>query len=225
MNSEGLFTPIRDGLLFDMTSHFYPSRSYGACSEKLRLDDNTSHFFGYVLSGSATLIASESLKSVELSERTYFSLPGPIEILPQGRVIVFQRYGYRGFPLVGGPLEPMGRLSYIDHCTASLIVPPARLSDPCLNQLVFPPGIYQTQHTHPTIRLGLVYEGHGVCHLENGENHDLTVGTTFCLPPHQRHCFESKDKTLGVIAYHPDTDVGPTDESHPMLNRTYIQRK
>lgn len=208
-----------------MTSHFYPSRSYGACSEKLRLDDSTSHFFGYVLSGSLTLKASESFQTIELQERMYFSAPGPLELIPHGRTIVFQRFGYRGLPLVGGPLESMGRLSYIDQCTASLIVSPARMSDPCLNQLVFPPGIFQTQHTHPTIRLGVVYEGHGVCHLQNGEKFDLVPGTTFCLPAHQPHCFESKAETLGVIAFHPDTDTGPTDESHPMLNRTYLSKK
>lgn len=207
-----------------MTSHFYPSRSYGTCAERLSLEDRTSHFFGYVLTGEATLKASESLQSVRLCERMYFSLPGPVEILPHGRVIVFQRFGYRGLPMVGGPIETMGRLSYIDQCTASLIVPPARMTDPCLNQLVFPPGIKQTQHTHPTIRLGLVYEGHGTCHLENGQKHELTVGTAFCLPAHQPHFFESKDQTLGVIAFHPDTDTGPTDGSHPMLNRTYISR-
>jgi len=224
MKLDRFFSPIRDGILFDMTTHFYPSRAYGACREKLRLDDFTSHFFGYVLSGTATLKASESLQTVELHERMYFSLPGPIEIFPHGKVVVFQRFGYRGLPLIGGPIEPMGRLSYIDQCTASLIVPPARMTDPCLNQLVFPPQILQTQHTHPTIRLGLVYEGFGICHLGNGEKQELTVGTTFCLPAHQPHCFESKDQTLGVIAFHPDTDTGPTDGSHPMLNRTYISK-
>jgi hypothetical protein len=224
MIPDAFFTPLRDGTLFDMTSHFYPSRSYGSCAEKLVLADNTSHFFGYVLSGEATLKARESMQSIELNERMYFSLPGPIEILPRGRVIVFQRFGYRGLPTIGGPIEAMGRLSYIDQCTASLIVPPARMTDPCLNQLVFPPGVHQSQHTHPTIRLGLVYEGHGICHLQNGQKQELSVGTAFCLPAHQPHCFESKDKTLGVIAFHPDTDTGPTDESHPMLNRTYISK-
>jgi hypothetical protein len=25
-----------------------------------------------------------------------------------------------------------------------------------------------------------------------------------------------------VLAFHPDSDFGPTDEDHPMLNRTYF---
>jgi hypothetical protein len=29
---------------------------------------------------------------------------------------------------------------------------------------------------------------------------------------------------MDVIAFHPDSDWGPTDEKHPMLNRTYLVR-
>lgn len=32
----------------------------------------------------------------------------------------------------------------------------------------------------------------------------------------------SSPKELNVIAYHPDTDWGPQDEDHPMLNRTWV---
>ena len=31
------------------------------------------------------------------------------------------------------------------------------------------------------------------------------------------------DEALRVIAYHPDTDTGPTHTDHPMINRTYIE--
>jgi hypothetical protein len=33
---------------------------------------------------------------------------------------------------------------------------------------------------------------------------------------------ESKS-SLDVIAFHPDSDWGPTDGTHPMLNRTYLR--
>jgi hypothetical protein len=29
-------------------------------------------------------------------------------------------------------------------------------------------------------------------------------------------------RTMEIVAYHPDSDWGPTDTDHPMLNRTYI---
>ena len=28
---------------------------------------------------------------------------------------------------------------------------------------------------------------------------------------------------MDVIAYHPDSDWGPTDETHPMVNRTFVE--
>ena len=27
---------------------------------------------------------------------------------------------------------------------------------------------------------------------------------------------------MDVVAFHPDSDWGPTDAAHPMLNRTYV---
>jgi hypothetical protein len=32
----------------------------------------------------------------------------------------------------------------------------------------------------------------------------------------------TEDSHLDVIAYHPDTDFGPTDDNHPMINRTWF---
>jgi hypothetical protein len=31
------------------------------------------------------------------------------------------------------------------------------------------------------------------------------------------------DSIMVVIAYHPDSDFGPEDQNHPMINRTIVQ--
>eukprot|EP00968_Pinguiococcus_pyrenoidosus_P010274 scaffold803_cov310-Pinguiococcus_pyrenoidosus.AAC.187 len=37
------------------------------------------------------------------------------------------------------------------------------------------------------------------------------------------HAFATKgDEQMCVIAFHPDSDFGPQDECHPMINRTII---
>jgi hypothetical protein len=36
------------------------------------------------------------------------------------------------------------------------------------------------------------------------------------------HSFATKDEPMRVIAYHPDSDFGPTHEDHPMINRTMV---
>ena len=33
------------------------------------------------------------------------------------------------------------------------------------------------------------------------------------------------DEALLVIAYHPDSDFGPTHERHPMINRTIVPKR
>ena len=44
----------------------------------------------------------------------------------------------------------------------------------------------------------------------------------FCLPEGDVHSFKTSTQIMDIIAYHPDSDFGPTDENHPMLNKTLI---
>jgi mannose-6-phosphate isomerase-like protein (cupin superfamily) len=67
-----------------------------------------------------------------------------------------------------------------------------------------------------------VLSGSGDCVLDDGRV-PLRPGLVFAIDPGIRHCFESGAEGLSVAAYHPDSEGGPTDESHPMLNRTYRQ--
>lgn len=136
-------------------------------------------------------------------------------------VWIVRQDGYAGMFGIGGPIEPVGRLKYIDGCTDSILVPPVKKGDPCLNHLHFPVGISQTMHTHPDIRLGVVAKGYGKCVTERRE-YDLVPGLVFAILPDGKHCFKTNKHTMDIIAFHPTTDVGPTDEAHPMINRTIV---
>ena len=76
-------------------------------------------------------------------------------------------------------------------------------------------------HTHESVRCGLIIRGHGWCNLPE-QRIELTKGMVWLLPEGSKHAFETTDQSLDVIAWHPDTDMGPSDEDHPMLNRTYV---
>ena len=119
--------------------------------------------------------------------------------------------------------EELGRLSYIDGCSDSLLVYPPRLGDPTLNYLYFPPGIDQSFHTHPSVRIGCVIQGEGKASLRDKEI-DLLPGIMFALEEKELHRFRTSASgdVMKIIAFHPDGDWGPTDENHTMLNRTYI---
>jgi hypothetical protein len=115
----------------------------------------------------------------------------------------------------------VGRLSYIDGCRDTLLVAPVVRGDPCLNLLSLPGGLVQTDHQHPSERVGLVVAGGGVCVSGPGRRDELAHGSLFVLPPGLVHRFESDpDAGLLLMAWHPDSDSGPTDDDHPMLNRT-----
>lgn len=183
--------------------------------------------YGYVLTGQAEVAPLDPRWSARLGSGGYFSVPGRFKLeVGDGLVVLITRHGFRG-QLVSGALEKRGRLSYIDGCSDSLLVYPPRQGDPCFNHLHFPPGIHQTQHTHPSIRVGIVTGGNGQAFRvpsagNSGWEKDLTTGCVFLLPEQEQHSFRTKDETMDVVAFHPDSDWGPTDAAHPMRNRTYI---
>ena len=158
----------------------------------------------------------------------FFSFPAiegqDNKIVATGRAILFIRYGFLG-QQIQGVVEDEGRVQYIDGCTDSVLVSPPRLGDACLNSLHFPTGITQTVHTHPTVRLGVVAKGSGIATtIKDGQLVDtlLEAGDAFILEANEAHRFKTLGEKMLVVAYHPDSDYGPTDEFHPMKNRTYL---
>jgi len=214
--------------------------------------------FGYVESvdGSAALEVYPDYPGTRtyahaLHEGMVFSVPGAARVFGSAsRGIVVSREDWKGFTVLSGPIEREGRLKYIDGCTDSLLIPPVKMGDPCLNLLYFPPGIDQTRHTHPSDRIGMVLSGKGRCHHWDGAVlefpepggfgpsmafprvvHDgpeatteLVPGMIFCIHTNGLHKFTTPHgEELRVLAYHPESDFGPTDEDHPMINRTIVE--
>lgn len=203
----------------------YPSRMH-IVGDSYEEQDLRSSSYGYLISGSAEL-KTDTISAV-LKRGSYFCVPGRYEICAHGLIAIVQRYGYLGQYVIG-MTESVGRLSYIDGCSDSLLVYPPRKGDPCFNFLHFPRGISQTQHTHPTIRFGIVAKGKGKAFRvptagSSGWEKDLTEGCVFLLPSQEQHSFRTTetDTEMDVVAFHPDSDWGPTDAAHPMRNRTYI---
>lgn len=154
----------------------------------------------------------------------YFVATSNATIKSFGLTAVFNRKDWLGRMICGGEInKTYGDVKYIDGCTDSLLVAPHRLGDPCLNALYFPPNVSQTFHTHPSIRLGCVLYGSGTACVDSDDKQiPLQVGCVFGIDADKRHRFMTKEEGMVVIAYHPDSDWGPTDEVHPMINRTII---
>jgi mannose-6-phosphate isomerase-like protein (cupin superfamily) len=87
--------------------------------------------------------------------------------------------------------------------------------------LHFPVATKQTAHTHPSLRAGIIAKGQGVCVAEQQE-FSLSAGTLFYIAKDTEHRFVTESSTMDVIAYHPDSDWGPTHHEHPMVNRTWV---
>ena len=213
----------KDGEGIDARGTMYPCRL-----EVLRAARNvgavTSSVYGFVLSGRAELRAPGL--EVRADAGAFFCVAGEARVEPVGAAVVvaIERFGFRGQTIVGR-VEAAGRLAYIDGCSDSILVSPPRLGDPVLNHLHFPAGIRQSPHIHPSIRLGVVARGEGVAYGpgDPGWEEPLTPGCVFLLHGHELHAFRTGAQELDVIAFHPDSDWGPTDAAHPMRNRTYVR--
>jgi len=213
--SEFKFT---NGLLFDYTANDYPTRLHAWTRDSVFATPGST-FYGYVFEGPTRV--SGGGNAYRLNSRQYFCFTDEMS-LSGGRGIVIERVGYRGMISLGGPVENRGRLKYIDGCTDSLLIPPVKLGDPCLNALFFPENIDQSSHTHPSMRVGMVIEGAGRC-VTPDKTYDLVPGKIFIIHENGTHRFQTLNGgKLTVVAYHPDSDFGPQDENHPMINRTIV---
>lgn len=196
----------------------YPS-SLHTVSGSASYAATTTTAYGYVIAGTCRVVGEFGVFT--LVQGSYFCVPGAFRVEADGEVAIIERLGFRGL-FAAGRIEATGRLAYIDGCSDTLLVYPPRLGDPVLNHLHFPTNINQSVHSHPSIRLGVVARGHGVAHGPGWE-HVLALGDVFLLAPHEMHAFRTSGSTMDIIAFHPDSDWGPTDEQHPMRNRTYLR--
>lgn len=215
------------GQHLDATDGMYPCEAYwwtqsGAVGQK------TASVYGYCLSGGFKV--QNGLDSFSLTEGNFFSMSGMVQFSPtdaNSELWTVVRYGFK-VPQQLGRVESNGRLSYIDGCSDSVLVSMPRYGDPVLNYLHFPEDIYQTQHTHPSVRLGIVISGTGEAFRDETEisssswREPLTKGCMFMLEEQELHSFCTENSHMDIIAFHPDSDTGPTDENHSMINRTYI---
>jgi quercetin dioxygenase-like cupin family protein len=214
---------LRHGLLADFGQTEFPCKVFGITLRQVNFSlDEPGTLFGFVWKGTAIFQFGGLSKVVMAGE--YFSLPFRETFRADGDAIGFAalRLGYYGLPTVGGPVEPRGRLKYIDGCSDTLLISPPLRGEPCFNLLHFPEDIRQTNHTHPTMRAGLIHAGAGYCHT-NGATEELLPGKVFVLYPNAVHAFSTVGTTgMTLTVFHPDSDFGPTHHEHPMLNRTIV---
>lgn len=116
----------------------------------------------------------------------------------------------------------MGNLSYMDGGTNTTAVNPGRLGDPVVNYVYFPAGMYQTLHTHPSHRVGMVLKGNGQIELDNEEMFDINEGDCFFMQRNVLHNFITDKEPVVLFVFAPDSGTGPTDEVNPLKIRTYV---
>jgi hypothetical protein len=208
---------LKTGLMFDYSNNQYPTRLHGLVGDEQMSLKSGSTYYLYVDEGTVWVDGLWPVLAGMYASVTRGFLSGN----KMTKAIIIERIGQFGTMMVGGPIEVVGRLKYIDGCTDSLLVPPVMKGDPCLNHLHFPVGIDQTSHTHPSMRVGMVTKGRGECVTPHG-TYELRPGMAFIIHEDGEHKFRTSSECMDVVAFHPNSDFGPTDEEHPMLNMTFV---
>lgn len=116
----------------------------------------------------------------------------------------------------------IGNLSYMDGGTNTTATNPGRLGDPVVNYVHFPAGMYQTLHTHPSHRIGMILKGNGKIELDNNEFFEVKEGEVFYMRRNVLHNFITTDEPVILFVFAPDSGTGPTDEVNPLKVRTYV---
>jgi len=212
---------IENGLLADVVADEFPIRVFGWRRSQLTLPSEETHF-GIAVEGKSRLFCNDTIFPIQPG--MFFVVSGKSAVSGMsGSGMLISISDYNGMFQIGGPVEAKGRLTYIDGCSDTLLVCPPRLGEPCLNHLHIPPNTDQTAHTHPSVRIGVILRGRGECRTPEG-SFVLQPGMGWIIRAGGLHSFHTSDDSLDVIAWHPDSDFGPTDENHPMINRTVIGR-
>jgi len=215
------------GKSFNQLDSMYPTHGFLLENQIFSSPEWAQHcsIYGYSF-GHSTITIDSKVYSLEKGQYFGLKVSRHFDINVSSKLFLVIRLGYQ-VPNTIGWIEKRGRLSYIDGCTDSLLVYPSRLGDSSLNLLSFPPGIDQSFHRHPSIRMGCVVEGKGfstVGEYNNIAEKDLVAGSAFSLEEQERHRFRTEDDSMLIVAFHPDGDWGPTDHNHTMLNRTYVTK-
>lgn len=119
-------------------------------------------------------------------------------------------------------LELYGRFGYIDNITSSTVIFPPLNAFPCLNMLVMPPSCVQTPHCHPSLRVGMVVDGKGVC-VTKTRMHRLRCGDVFAIHADEVHNFVvGKKSAMTLVTYHPHAR-GPTSDENIILENAFFK--
>jgi len=187
--------------------------------EKKAFNSSDYNYLIYIIEGDLEFICQQG--KFLLKEGMYLNYSEEFEAIASGKTLVIAQRNYKGLFSIGGPIENKGRLKYIDGCSDTLLIAPDILGSPCFNLLHIPKNTNQTAHTHPSYRVGVIVSGHGICKTPT-EDFDLYPGMVFIIKKNAFHSFFTAEEELRVVAYHPDSDFGPTHENHPMINKTII---
>lgn len=177
----------------------------------------------YAFVQNGQVVADNGSFQATFQPKMYLSLQTPVKLKlgQEAKLLLIHVQDYLCLNTMGGPLEKRGRLRYINGCSDTVLLPPSRLGEPCLNLLHFPENTNQTEHHHPSLRFGIVVDGEGES-VSGTTVVKLKAGDCFHIPAMVKHKFNTYHSAMNVIAFHPDSDWGPTDEVHPMINRTII---
>lgn len=172
-----------------------------ATKGRRQLPNGWTHF-GFF--GSGSLRVKSGPAECSLRDGGFFRSPGQTQV-DGGNGFIVSLEGDHGFFQIGGPFDVVGRLPYPPGGEQNCLIWPAAPLLASLNYLKMTAAEgWQTEHTHPSLRLNIVLSGQAKCKTHEGVR-TISAGDVVLLGSHEKHAFGEAAPSMTFVAFHPDS--------------------
>lgn len=148
----------------------------------------------------------------------YFRAPS-VEVV-HGAGILMQKTGFDAQTLIGGPDDGRGRLRWINGVRYSLLVPPMKSGDPCLELISFPRNHFGSLITFAFPFIAVVRDGEGEIQTED-RNYRVEWGNQISIPPNYPHRYVTTPRApLQLVVFQTVTGESFDDGRNPLVEAT-----
>lgn len=202
-------------------------------NHQIRLPAVDGGVYGVVTQGSVLLAENQTFHTIKAGHFFTTKKGAKFQLEdPQTVIVTVQFEQYKGvFTL--GEIPSFGNLGYINGAYNRVLSGPQMKGLPCLNSLHIDVPIDQTAHTHPSTRVGVIMDGNIEARIYRNEDDKLprklilAKGDVFVMKPDTIHSFHKTDaqgdNPMHLVAFHPDSETGPTHEVAPMMTNSLVK--
>lgn len=218
-NQAAIFPSIEELMAKDLDfKHGNSNVSVHATNNRRSVEVPTG-FCGFGVTVGKNCSVHDSEGKILLPENYYFRLGPGVKIRGKSALVVLVAMPPRETKF--GKIPQRGAIEYEPGGQETTLVYPDIFGEPTLNFLSMEPHFRdQLMHWHDAIRINIVISGEVFCETPSHAPVTCNRGSIIILPNGALHRFRTNSTGMKFVAFHPDSEFGPTPKNNPMFNKT-----